>query len=579
MKKNLSIWAAFHRLWRDWFIVYKKKLIVAMLLMVLVALTAASYPVAISKVFEDIEGETHILFWTLPLVIIALAFIKSIAMYFQAKQINEIALLVTLALQKAMAAKAITADLAVIHASPSGEFVSRLINDVKLVREAIVRITNSIIRDLLTIIVMVTMMFWFDWVLALTVMVIYPLAIVPVAVIGRRQNEQSRYLQEDLGRALSVLSETIQASRIVRAYRLEEHEVARTSAVFESLLGRTLKMMLGKMKVDPILECLGGIAIALAISISVWRLSTGALEASDIAGFVTAFLVLVNPARSLGTLNAVAQQALAALERIFTFLDREPTIVSPQSPVPILPIKGHISFEGVGFAYEDKQILHDINFEAKPDQIVAIVGPSGSGKTTLLNLLPRFFDVGTGRITIDGHGVDSISLDDLRSSIALVSQDSVLFNTTIMDNIRLGRLDASDAEVKQAATAADADRFIADQPQGYETIVGEGGNRLSLGQRQRIAIARAFLRNAPILLLDEVTSALDAQSEENLKQILTKLAKGRVTLMVSHRLTTVQNADMILVVQQGRVIETGTHSELIKKNGLYKRLSTLQQLD
>jgi subfamily B ATP-binding cassette protein MsbA len=286
--------------------------------------------------------------------------------------------------------------------------------------------------------------------------------------------------------------------------------------------------------------------------------------------------MLVQPIRGLGTLNAVVQEAVAAASRIFGLLDIRPQIASPEGAMPLTAAKGVVAFDRVSFHYGDTAAVEDVSFTARPGEVVALVGPSGAGKTTVINLLPRFYDCSAGQITIDGQPVSETRLEDIRAAVALVSQDQVLFNDTIRNNIRLGRLDADDAAVETAARAAAADAFIRAQPEGYDTVVGEGGGRLSGGQRQRIGIARAILKDAPILLLDEATSALDAEAESQIQDALDQLAKGRTTLVVAHRLSTVQKADKILVMDKGRIVETGTHAELIRKNGLYARLCALQ---
>ena len=564
------------RLWREWVSSHRSVLLIAFVMMAVVSASAAAYPAVIRKVFDDLGSASPSLIWTIPPIIIAITLIKGLAMYLQVRQVNFLALTVTRELQKAMAAHLIRADLALVTAFPAGEFVSRLLNDVQLVREAIIRLANNLIRDALMIVTMVGMMIWFDWLLTLIVLVVYPVAMQPIIRIGRRQRQQAGALQADLGDATAALSEVMQGSRMIRAYGLEEHQTSRTARVFDTLFGRVLGLTLGKARIDPILEILGGIAVAGVIGVAGWRVVRGEMQVGDVAGFITALLMMVQPVRGLGTLNAVVQEAASALERIFQLLDRAPEITTPSSAKTLPAPKGNIRFDGVGFRYGDTMVLDDISFEAGPGQMIALVGPSGAGKTTVINLLPRFFDCEEGSISLDGHAVTGLDLAELRGSMALVSQDSVLFNDTIATNIRLGRLDASDDEVQAAARAAAAHEFIMAQPDGYETVVGEAGSRLSGGQRQRIAIARAMLKNAPVLLLDEATSALDACSEEQIQQALEHLAEGRTTLVVAHRLATVRKADLILVMDEGRIVERGNHDQLINQDGLYARLSALQ---
>ena len=363
---------------------------------------------------------------------------------------------------------------------------------------------------------------------------------------------------------------------MIRAYGLEGHQADRTARVFDTLFKRVLGLTLGKARIDPILEALGGVAVAGVIAAAGWRVINGEMRVGDVAGFITALLMMVQPVRGLGTLNAVVQEAAAALGRVFRLLDTHPEIASPATPKTLPKPKGEIRFKGVGFSYGDGPVLRDIDFRASPGQMVALVGASGAGKSTVVNLVPRFFDCTEGEVSFDGHAVQTLDLAGLRGAVALVSQDSALFNDTIANNIRLGRLDATDGEVEAAARAAAADGFIREQPKGYGTVVGEGGAKLSGGQRQRIAIARAILKDAPVLLLDEATSALDSSSERQIQSALEKLAEGRTTLVVAHRLATVRKADVILVMDGGRIVERGAHDALMKADGLYSKLSAMQ---
>ena len=573
---NLSTRAAIKRLWRDWIASRKAAIVIALLLMALVAATAAAYPVMIRHVFDALGTGDADLIWQIPPLIIALTLVKGLAMYFQVRQVTSLALSITTAIQKAMARHLIHADLAQVLSAPTGEFVSRVMNDVLVVREAIKRLANNLIRDLLTIITMVATMIWFDWLLTIIVLVVYPIAMKPIITIGKRQRKQSSHLQEDMADVTAMMNETLQGSRMVRAYSLEDHETKRTGSAFDGLFSRILKLELGRARIDPILEVLGGLAVAGVIAVAGWRVIAGHMQVGDVAGFITALLMLVQPVRGLGTLNAVVEEAAAALNRIFALIDTAPQITSPEKASPQTITKGDVVFDGVSFNYSDVPALSDVSFTVPQGKTVALVGPSGAGKTTVINLLPRLFDRTKGQIRIDGIDIQDMTISDLRASMALVSQDAVLFNDTIRENIRLGRLDASDAEVETAAKNAAAFDFIMAQPDGFDTIVGEAGSRLSGGQKQRISIARAMLKDAPILLLDEATSALDAASEQQIQQALETLSKGRTTLVVAHRLATVQGADQILVMDQGKLVEQGDHSTLMAADGLYAKLCALQ---
>ena len=576
------------RFWRDWVLHYRSRLVLIFVLMVLVAATSGAYPALIRHVFDVLAvGADQAAYSTgfirlddpfvlIPLAIILLSSVKATAMYFQVLTVNSLALKITTDIQKAMAHRLIDADLATVTAEPAGAFISRIMNDLNLVREAFVRLANNLVRDVLTIFVMVGVMFWFSWLLSVLVLAVYPLAMRPIIRIGNRQRKASGELQEHMETVTSLLAEILQGVRMVKAYQLEAAEKTRSATAFDGLYNRLVHLLAGRARIDPILEVLGGFAVAGVIGVAAWQVANGQLQVGDVAGFITALLMLVQPVRAIGTLNAVTQEGLAATSRVFALLDQKARITDPASPKTLAQIKGEIAFNDISFAYQDAAILTEIAFTVAPGQTVALVGPSGSGKSTIINLLPRFYDPTAGQITIDGTPISHLSLSGLRRHIALVSQEAVLFDDTVAANIRFGQKDATDDDVIAAARAAAADEFIQQLPQGYDTYVGATGNKLSGGQRQRIAIARAMLKDAPILLLDEATSALDAQSEQLVQEALDRLSAGRTTIVVAHRLATIQKADMILVLDKGQIVETGTHRSLLEKNGLYAHLCALQ---
>ena len=576
------------RFWRDWVVCYKQRLVLVFLLMVLVAATGGAYPALIRHVFDVLAAgpERNAAadalinlddpFVLIPLAIICLASVKGVAMYFQVLSVNSLALKVTTDIQKAMAHRLIDADLATVMAEPAGAFVSRIMNDLNLVREAFVRLANNLVRDVLTIFVMVGVMFWFSWLLSVLVLAVYPLAMRPIIQIGNRQRKASGALQEHMETVTSLLAEILQGVRMIKAYQLEAAEKTRSARAFDGLYERLVNLLAGRARIDPILEVLGGFAVAGVIGVAAWQVSNGQLQVGDVVGFITALLLLVQPVRAIGTLNAITQEGLAATARVFALLDQRAHIIDPPQPARLQNIQGELCFKKVSFAYQDAAILDDISFTVAPGQTVALVGPSGSGKSTIINLLPRFYDPSGGQITIDGVYISQFSLSDLRDHIALVSQEAVLFDDTVAANIGFGRKGATDKDIRIAAKSAVADEFIDQLPDTYATAVGAGGNKLSGGQRQRIAIARAMLKDAPILLLDEATSALDAQSEQLVQEALDRLSSGRTTLVVAHRLSTIQKADLIIVLDKGRIAETGTHQKLLNKNGLYAHLCALQ---
>ena len=571
-----SIVPLFKRLWHVWGRQELRGLLLAFFFMAVVAVLSGAYPTMIQHVFNALSAENPHVIWQMPPLIIGVALIRGIAMYGVARQMSVLSLRVMLRIQKTLVTHLIFADLRLLMASPAGHFVSRLTHDVHIIRDVLVRMANNLVRDGLTVLVLLGVMMWFDWLLTLLVLLIYPLAMGPILAIGRRQHRLSRQLQEQTGETTALLHESIKGGRMIRAYGLEAYEQSRSTKMLTWLLQSQRELALGRARIAPLLEALAGVVMAVIVGLAGWRVLSGAVDVGDIAGFISALLMLVQPVRALGTLNTIVQEAGAALIRLYTLLDTPPAVVSPPKPLMLKDIKGRLDFEAVNFRYDQALTLTDVSFSVEPGQILALVGASGSGKSTIINLIPRLYDPSSGVIRFDGHDLRELDITQLRASIALVSQDSLMFNDSVRANIGFGRLDADEAEIIAAAKAAAAHEFIMELEDGYDTMLGEEGNRLSGGQRQRIAIARAILRDAPILLLDEPTSALDAVTEKQIQAAIKTLSVGRTTLIVAHRLITVQHAEQILVIDQGRVVEAGNHKELLEKGGLYAELCRSQ---
>lgn len=468
-------------------------------------------------------------------------------------------------------------DYARLAGQSSGNFVSRFINDVNAIRDAALRFANNFTRSLATVIGVLVWLFWKDWQLALIIAVVYPLALGPVIAIGNAVRARSKKAQAQIGEVTSLLSEGFQAARVVKAYGLEDYQKARAKAGFVERSRLFLRVLSQRAGVDPVLEVFGGLALAALLGFVAWRISTGANTLGDLLGVIGAVAVAAPEVRALGSISAVAQEGGAAADRVFDIVDAAPRVVAAPDAEPLVDVRGEIALHAVAFAYPDgTPALRGLTLHAAPGETVALVGPSGAGKSTVFNLLLRLYDPDAGTVRVDGRDVRCVTPDSLRAAMALVSQDAVLFDDTIRANIALGRFGASNSDVEAAARAANAHDFIADMPGGYDAPVGEMGRNLSGGQRQRIALARAILRDAPILLLDEATSALDAESEAKVQDALAGFTRGRTTLIIAHRLSTVRQADRIVVIEAGRAVEEGTHDSLVEQGGAYANLARLQ---
>jgi len=564
------------RVWREDLSKHKSMLTMVMLLTALMAGLTALYPVVIKHALNMFEARDPRILYQVPALVVIVTTCKAAAQYGQSVLVQQMVLLVIRGLQERMFAHLARADLARVERESPAALAARFTTDATTVRDSMIRAVNAV-GDGVTVVGLVASMFFMDWQFSLVAALLYPLAAVPIQRFGKRVRRASGGMQERMGETATLLNESFAQARAVRAYRLEDSEIKRANKAFEQLYKALLRMIRGRSRVDPFLEVLGGGAVALVLGVAGWRAANGSGDLGNFSGFVSALLLASRPVRALGTLPAALQEGIAGLIRVFGVIDETPHILDQQGAGPLPPGHGHLVFESVGFIYPDGRAgLSGLSFEAEPGLTVALVGASGAGKSTALALIPRLHEVSSGRITLDGADLRSVTMQSLRDAIAYVGQETLLFDDSVGANIAMGRPDASEAEIEAAAEAAAASDFIAALPDGMNTQVGTGGMRLSGGQRQRVVLARALLRNPRVLLLDEATSALDAQSEAAVQRALTLLRQNRTTIVVAHRLSTVRDADLVVVMEGGRAMEQGTHATLMAKNGLYANLVRTQ---
>lgn len=540
------------------------------------AAVTGGYPGVIKKSFDLLMGGKP---GALPFVLFAIVGItlaRAALLFMQAVATSNFVLRMTSDMQKLGFRHLINADFARLSRETPGRLMSRLTNDIGFIQNALTASLNSIFRDTFSVIALVIAMLYLDWAMTLIVLGVYPLAAIPVASISQRLRRVAKQTQSGLGDMTSLLTEKLSGARLIKSFQLENYAADRLDTMFEQIYSLRMKSVKTRARMDPILEVLGGVAIAGVVGFAYLRISQGISTVGDFMGFVTALMMAAQPIKSLGNLTGRLQEGLAAAESFYGLIDEQPAITDKPGARTLVVAKGEISFRNVSFAYDktsEERAVHEFTLEVPGGSTIALVGRSGAGKSTIINLVPRLFDATDGQILIDGQDVKDVSLSSLRNQIAIVSQDITLFDDTIEANIRLGRLDAPEADIIEAAKAAAAHDFIMALPEGYKTIIGDRGSRLSGGQRQRLALARAILKNAPILLLDEATSALDNESEQLVQEALAKFTRTRTTLVIAHRLSTVQNADVICVMDGGRIVERGRHLDLISRNGSYARLS------
>ncbi len=571
---NRTILARMYQILRP----YKSKLGIAMFAMILVAGFNAAQAYMVKPLLDEIfYNKNQSLLNILPLALVAVFFVKGIFYFIYSYLLEWVGQKVILDMRNRIYAHLNELSLSYYHTTPTGELISRIMNDVSMLQSSVSHALIHLLRDFFTVIGLLVVIFYMDWRLAMVSLIFLPMAAVPIVVFGKKFRKISTRYQQGMGEASNFLNETIRGTRIVKAFCMEEEEKKRFGKTLQKLFDTLMSETRYRCLSHPLVEFLGGIGMALIIWFGGIQVLQGNSTPGTFMSFLTALVMLYEPVKGVSKINSTIMSGMAAATRIFDLLDIQPDILEQPDAVPLPPFKESIEFRNVSFAYEkDQKVLQEVNLRVAKGEVLAVVGSSGGGKTTLANLLPRFYDVSEGSLCFDGHDVRGVTMHSLRSQIALVTQQTILFNDTVGNNIAYGQPGCSQEALLAAAEAAFALAFINELPLGFDTVIGESGTRLSGGQQQRVSIARAILKDAPILVLDEATSALDTESERKVQKALENLMKNRTTIVIAHRLTTIKNADRIIVMQAGRLVEEGTHEALLHKGGVYEGLYNLQ---
>ena len=543
------------------------------------ALTSGGKEGLIGFVFKKVRAAEEQFIWLIPLLLVIVIFGKGLFTFLSSFLMKSIGYKVGKKLRDDLFGHIIYQSSDYFDYKSTGDLMSRLTNDVDKIQVAVAGSMGDLIREMFILLALLVYIFITDWRLALISFVIVPVAVIPLALFSRQLKKKGLLSQEKMAQIYNLLHETITGNKIVKAFTMEKFEIKKFSQATLSYFKTSLKLALTGSLTSPFMEFLGGVVAAFVLVLGATKIVQGHISPGDFVSFVVAIFYSYTPIKRLSRANNSIQQGVACYERIQEILNSKSQIVEHPKAYPLPPVKGSVKFENVSFGYNEMMpVLQEVSFEVMPNETVALVGLSGAGKTTIINLLSRFYDSTSGKITIDGIDIREVGLSSLRSQIGLVSQELILFNDTVRNNIAYGLEEISLDKIKEAAKAAKAHDFIMKLPKEYETIIGEKGTLLSSGQRQRLAIARALLKNPPILILDEATSALDSESERLIQIAMANLMKNRTTFVIAHRLSTVRRVDKIFVLDKGGITEIGTHEELCKKDGVYKKLHELQFL-
>ncbi|MEW6186486.1 MAG: lipid A export permease/ATP-binding protein MsbA [Thermodesulfobacteriota bacterium] len=556
---------------------YWGRLSAAMACMLVVAGTTSLMAFMVKPVLDDIfiqkKTETLLL---LPLLIILLYIVKGLFAYGQSYLMSYVGEKIVAGMREGLYAHLQKLSLSYFDRTPTGLLMSRIVNDVSLIQGAVSSAVTGVLKDAFTIVGLIGVIFYRDWSLACLAILVLPVAVYPIVKFGRKLRKISTQSQKTMAEISIHLHETLTGNRIVKAFNTEAFEIQRFNERVRKFFQLTMKDVSIKSMSSPIMEFLGGIGIAAIIWYGGYQVIKGYSTPGTFFSFLTALLMLYEPIKHLSGINNTIQQGMAAAVRVFEIMDLPAEIQDLPEAKTLSRVEREIRFEKVSFAYKDKKVLQDINLTVRVGEVVAVVGASGGGKTTLVNLIPRFYEASEGDIFFDDRSIKSITVASLRKQVGIVTQQTILFNDTVRNNIAYGSEGKAEEEIIRAAQAAYAYDFIQQLPEKMETLIGEQGVRLSGGERQRISIARALLKNAPILILDEATSALDSESEAEVQRALDNLLRGRTAFIIAHRFSTIRNVDRILVLAEGRIVEEGGHEQLMTLGGEYKRLFDIQ---